>query len=148
MPAFDYDDNSEPNPYRFRVTAKVEGDLQRQGHTDVLVNITPVDEDLIIKHVENDNAEVPGHGPYLRLILTAPAYAAIEFAERKVDGTPNDGVVATFLAEDPERRPVNWDLRGADAALFTISSSGELKFREVPNFEDPQDQAAGTGAKR
>ena len=33
---------------------------------------------------------------------------------------------------------ISWDLRGADAALFTIDG-GVLKFMAAPDFENPRD---------
>ena len=56
-------------------------------------------------------------------------------------------VIKTYEAEDPDANSVlTWDVHGADAGDFTITKNadghGELKFRNVPNFELPAD--AGT----
>ena len=53
-------------------------------------------------------------------------------------------VIKTYEAEDPDANSVlTWDVHGADAGDFTITKNadghGELKFRNVPNFEIPAD---------
>ena len=59
--------------------------------------------------------------------------ASPEFAEH---GT---GVVATYVASDPESDAITWSLEGTDAGDFTISSGGELSFSATPNHEDAAD---------
>ena len=49
--------------------------------------------------------------------------------------------MVTFTGTDPEGTRTIWDVRGADAALFTIND-GVLKFKNSPDFEDPKDRAA------
>ena len=49
--------------------------------------------------------------------------------------------VATFMARDREEDAVEWTLSGPDDHLFTIGD-GVLRFRESPNYEDPQSVAA------
>ena len=49
------------------------------------------------------------------------------------------GIVATYSATDPDGDEVTWSIAGADAARFSISSSGELTFRSSPNYEAPND---------
>ena len=44
--------------------------------------------------------------------------------------------VASFTARDPERRSIRWSLGGRDADRFTIGR-GTLRFKRVPNHEDP-----------
>ena len=46
------------------------------------------------------------------------------------------------MARDQEVDAVVWTLSGPDDHLFTIGD-GVLRFREPPNFEDPQSVAAG-----
>ena len=53
-------------------------------------------------------------------------------------------VIKTYEAEDVDANSVlTWDVHGADASDFTITKNadghGELKFRNVPNFEIPAD---------
>ena len=47
--------------------------------------------------------------------------------------------MATYVGTDPEGDTISWDLRGADAALFTIDG-GVLQFVNSPDFEDPKDR--------
>ncbi len=53
------------------------------------------------------------------------------------------GVVATYMAEDPEDDDISWTLGGTDASRFRISENddgdGELRFRLTPDFENPRD---------
>ena len=44
------------------------------------------------------------------------------------------GTVATYTADDPEEKDIDWDVSGADAADFRISN-GVLTFASAPNFE-------------
>ena len=53
------------------------------------------------------------------------------------DGAPNTAAVATYVGTDPERDTISWDLRGADAALFTIDG-GVLKFRALARLREPE----------
>ena len=55
--------------------------------------------------------------------------------------------VASLTATDPEDHPLTWtlaDSAGADGALFTLSSTGDLAFLATPDYEDPAD-ADGNG---
>ena len=63
------------------------------------------------------------------------------------ENTATTAVIKTFEATDVDAGSVlTWSLEGADAGDFTITKNadghGELKFRNVPNFEMPAD--AGT----
>ena len=64
--------------------------------------------------------------------------SAIDFAE---NGTAR---VASFTARDPERRSIRWSLGGRDADRFTISR-GALRFKRLPNHEDPHSALEGAG---
>ena len=93
----------------FSVTVKVkvdEGDANQNAEVDVNIEVTDVDEPLEL--TEGD--------------------AAVSYPETDEDGEPNTADVETYMVEDPEEDTITWDLRGADAALFTIdgvcSSSG------------------------
>ena len=44
------------------------------------------------------------------------------------------GTVATYTAEDPEKRAVSWDLSGTDESAFNIVA-GVLTFNSPPDFE-------------
>ena len=53
------------------------------------------------------------------------------------------GSVYTATASDPEQANLIYSASGTDASLFTIgSSSGELSFKSIPDFETPLDQDA------
>ena len=113
----------------FSVTVKVEvmgGDANQKAEVDVNIIVTDVDESLVI--TDEDVAESP---------MTAVMYPEIDKA-----GAPNTAVVATYVGDDPEGDTISWDVRGADAALFTIDvtiDGGVLKFREAPDYENPKD---------
>ena len=67
-----------------------------------------------------------------------PPPVAVDYPEIDKDGAANTEAVATYVGTDPEGATISWDLRGADAALFTIAG-GVLQFRNAPDFEDPKD---------
>ncbi len=53
-----------------------------------------------------------------------------------------DDVLATYTATDPEDPSAiitRWSLSGSDAGDFTITDSGELSFRQVPDYDRPAD---------
>ena len=53
-----------------------------------------------------------------------------------------DRVLAVYSATDPEDPSAlisRWSLSGRDGGDFTVSESGELSFRRVPDFERPAD---------
>jgi len=59
--------------------------------------------------------------------------ATASFAE---NGT---GIAYQAVGSDPEGTTLSWSLSGADADLFSISSTGAVTFRAAPNFEAPAD---------
>ncbi len=120
-PELDYDDSEKKTS--FSVTAKVEvmgGDATQNAEVDVNIVVTDVDETPVITDADGEAAE------------TAPNYPEIK------DGAPNTEAVATYVGTDPEGDTISWDLRGADAALFTIAG-GVLQFRAAPDYENPRD---------
>ena len=50
-----------------------------------------------------------------------------------------DRALETYRATDPEKTDITWGLSGTDAGAFAISETGELTFRNVPDYEDPED---------
>ena len=109
----------------FSVTVKVEvmdGEANQNAQVDVNIIVTDVDEGLDI--TDEDVVKLP---------MTAPEYPEID-----EDGAPNTAAVATYVGTDPEGDSISWDLRGADAALFTIAG-GVLRFRAAPDYENPRD---------
>ena len=122
-PELDFDD---PIKHRFSVTVKVEvmgGDANQKAEVDVNIMVTDVDELPMITDADGEVVVPP-------VTVSAP--------EIDDDGAPNTAAVATYFGTDSEGDSISWDLRGADAALFTIDG-GVLKFREVPDYENPKD---------
>ena len=115
--SFNYDDPENPNTYR--VTVKVEvtgGDANQNAQVDVNIIVTDVDE-------------LP--------VITDPQ-TMVDYRETDGDDAPNTADVATYVGTDPEGDMISWDVRGADAALFTIDG-GVLKFKAAPDYENPKD---------
>ncbi len=55
-------------------------------------------------------------------------------------GENGDGIAYQAMAVDPDGPGrITWSLGGVDAALFTIDSSGAVRFRAAPDFEAPAD---------
>ena len=50
-----------------------------------------------------------------------------------------DRALETYRSTDPEKTDITWGLSGVDAGAFAISETGELTFRNVPDYEDPSD---------
>ena len=62
----------------------------------------------------------------------------LSFAENQT----TDWVLGSYGAvdpEDPTATITRWSLSGTDAGDFTVSDTGELSFRKVPDFERPAD---------
>ena len=55
------------------------------------------------------------------------------------EDTGTGTALATYTSTDPDREGIDLALSGTDSEDFTLSSSGTLAFREVPDFEDPAD---------
>ena len=150
-PEFDYDDSSKPNPYRIRVNVKVQGgETSQSADINVAIHVTNIDEDItVVKKGGDDPALItmPGDADSDWPTDPSPDVPAgiIHYPEVK-DGGPNDDAVATFAATDPEGARISWDLKGADAALFTISGAGVLEFNSPPDYEDAKDRVADTDA--
>ena len=71
----------------------------------------------------------------------APSFAA---ATQDLSINENSsGSIYTAQAADPEQAALTYSASGADASLFTLdSTSGDLAFKQSPNFETPLDQDA------
>ena len=129
-PELDYDDPAKPK--MFSVTVKVEvtgGDANQKAQVDVNIIVTDVNEIPVITDEDVDN----------------PPMTAIMYPEIDNDGAPNTAAVATYAGTDPEGATISWDLRGADAALFTIAD-GVLQFKKGPDFENTKDKAGADTA--
>ena len=57
----------------------------------------------------------------------------------KPEGTGPSDPLATYAADDPEDDTLTWTLDGVDAADFTITSAGVLRFQALTDYEDPRD---------
>ena len=121
-PELDYDDPAKKK--RFRVTVKVEvmgGDANQNAQVDVTIIVTNVNEIPEITDADPDVSSI----------------TAIMYPEIDEDGAPNTAAVATYVGTDSEGATISWDLRGADAALFSIDG-GVLKFSELTRLREPQ----------
>ena len=102
-------DSNRDNEYEVTVVATDSGGLQ--GTMDVTVAVTDV----------NEGPEVSGRDSY-------------------TVSENGDLTGAFFSAVDPEGADIaGWSLSGTDGGDFTISETGELTFRNVPNYESPAD---------
>ena len=122
-PELDFDDPMKKQG--FSVTVKVEvmsGAANQNAQVNVNIIVTEVDEPPVITDEDVDAAPM----------------TEIMYPEIDENGAPNTAAVATYVGTDPERDTISWDLRGADAALFTIDG-GVLKFRAAPDYENPKD---------
>ena len=130
---FNYEDADISNTYQ--VTVKVEvtgGDANQKAEVVVDIMVTNVDELPVITVTDADGE-----------VVVPPM--AESYPEIDEDGAPNTAAVETYVGTDPEEDTISWDLRGADAALFTIDG-GMLKFREAPDYENPRDVAGANTA--
>ncbi|MCA0979088.1 hypothetical protein LCM19_12000 [Qipengyuania flava] len=75
----------------------------------------------------------PSPGPTNNAPSFGSAAAAVSVPEN------GQGVVATLSASDSDGDSLTYSLGGADAAAFSLSSSGELQFLKSPNFDLPTD---------
>ena len=129
-PELDYDDPMKKQ--RFSVTVKVEvmgGDASQKAQVNVNIVVTDVDE---LPTITDEDVDMP-------------AMTAVDYPEIDEGGAPNTAAVATYVGTDPEGDTISWDLRGADAALFTIAG-GVLRFVDSPDFEDAKDVAGADTA--
>ena len=99
----------------YDVTIEVRDDIRNTATLPVTVTVRDV----------NEPPEVTGQ-------------QALSFAENHA----TDSVLATYGAIDPENPSsliTRWSLSGTDGGDFTINESGELTFRNVPDYERPAD---------
>ena len=109
---------------------KTKAPLNYEARKSYTVAVTATDpsgaEDSIVVTISVTNEDDPAQITGTR---------SIGFAE---NGTAR---VGTFRSYDQDRSAIKWTLSGLDADLFTIKG-GVLRFKEPPNYEDPQSAAA------
>ena len=94
----------------YRVRVRAK-DTRRVGRFDVVVTVTGIDEAPVIE-----------------------GEPTVEFAENARTA------IAAYTATDPEGADTYWqELSGADADLFQLTGSGELRFVDPPDFETRAD---------
>ena len=106
-------DSDRDNLYEVTMVASDSGGLQ--GTMDVTVAVTDV----------NEGPEISGQ-------------QSLSFNENRI----TEQVLASYTAtdpEDPSAAITRWSLSGTDAGDFTIDESGQLSFRNVPDYERPAD---------
>ena len=108
----------------FMVTVEVRDNRDSAGNTDSAT------DDTIDVTINLDN------------VNEAPAIGTVLLSGDRPEGTPTSEVLATYTANDPESGDtLTWSLGGTDAGDFTIGTgNGELRFRNVPDYENPADQ--------
>ena len=118
-------DNGGNNVYN--VTVKVTDNGTPDNFSDTLAVIVTV----------NNVNEAP------TITSTGTGFTAPSFMEIEYDATSPDLSVVTYTATDPDTQTGNtltWSKTGGDAGDFDINSNtGELTFKNAPNFEDPED---------
>ena len=121
-PELNYDDSEKKQSFSVTVKVKVtDGDANQNAEVEVSITVTDVNELPEITDADGDAAKT-----------------AVTYPETDDDDAPNTAAVATYVGTDPEGATISWDLRGADAALFTIAG-GVLQFRAAPDYENPRD---------
>ena len=111
-------DSGSDNVYE--VTVEARDDAFNTGTLDVTVTVTDV----------NEGPEISGQ-------------QGLSFTENQA----TDRVLAFYSASDPEDPSAlitRWSLTGRDAGDFTIDESGQLTFRNVPDYESPADSGSAT----
>ena len=97
------------------------GDATQNAEVDVNIVVTDVDELPMITDADGKMAAKP----------------VVDYPEIDEDGAPNTATVATYVGTDAEGDTITWDLRGADAALFTIDD-GVLEFVDSARLRGPE----------
>ena len=108
----------------YEVTIKVS-----DGSLSATRDLTVTVEDV------NETPVVSGNG--------SPSFPEIQFDVDTADLTAADYEIGTYTFTDEEGDTVTWDVSGADAAHFTISTLGVLSFNIEPDFENPDDDGSG-----
>ena len=106
------------NSYQVRIVVTDSGSPVLSDTYDVIVNVADVNESPDITSTGSSHTTIS-----------------------KPEGTGPSDALATYAADDPEDDTLTWTLGGDDAADFTINSStGDLRFQALTDYEDPRDQ--------
>ena len=100
------------------------------GHVD-----TRVDDAITVTVTVDDVDEAPD------ISFVATGGVTVNDNALSVDENYDD-TLATFTAEDPERKPgltYEWSVVGTDRLDFTVTDDGVLSFAAIPDHEDPAD---------
>ena len=86
------------------------------------------------------DSNLPQGSGYGQPTNTAPT---INNASNSYSVLENQTSAFSVSASDPEGDALTYSLSGADASLFLVTSSGEVRFVTAPDFENPQANAGG-----
>ena len=99
------------------VVVRATDPTDRYANVEVTINVTNVDESPII------TTGLPTYTPN----------------ENSHEDSPTLTLGNEYTAWDPEDDTIEWSVSGTDRARFAISQSGQLSFKEAPNYEAPTD---------
>ena len=112
----------ETVPNRYSLTVRVSDRMNADGEP-VAGTVADIDDSIAVTIIVTNVNEAPTLSGRER--INAREIATVE--------------VTTYEAVDPEHDDLTWSLSGTDSDDFTISSSGALAFRSLPDFERPTD---------
>ena len=121
-------DNGANNIYNVTVQV-LDNKINTPGSTNGN-NDTAVDDTIAVTVTVTNVNEAPD------ITSTGSSHTTIS----KPEGTSTSEVLATYTADEPDTTDtLMWTLSGNDANDFNISSSGQLTFKAVPDYESPDD---------
>ena len=112
----------ETVPNRYSFTVRVSDRMSADGEP-VAGTVPDIDDTIDVTIIVTNVNEAPTLSGRER--INAREIATVE--------------VTTYEAVDPEHDDLTWSLSGTDRDDFTISSTGELAFMTLPDFERPTD---------
>ena len=114
-PNFERPLGSGPDNNQYLVIIEVRDDIRNTDTLSIAVSVTDVNEPPEVTGQQNQS-----------------------FAENQ----STDRVLATYNAtdpEDPSAQITRWSTSGTDGGDFTVNEQGELRFRNIPDYERPAD---------
>ena len=117
----------------FKTLRDFESPADADGDNEYEVTVVATDDD---GHADSLAVTVTVTGQNEGPEISGPQ--SLSFAENQA----TDRILAAYTATDPEDPSAvitRWSLSGSDAGDFAISETGELSFRNVPDFERPAD---------